>query len=470
MILPRTAGVFLEPDIPAVPYGTILSRWMRARFEPARCRAELEKIIAEFKLAPELFDPQAIASGGLFAREALLFPRAERWSFMITLEDEELSVKGGGTAERMGRTASEFVRSATQTEDLDAFRERWSGLITGKMMDRLCAPAKAAAPRWPQAREPGLYHREHASLLVRSNAASVLLDPICLAAGGLPMISRAPTNLGTERLDAIAITHSHGDHWHAPSILRYAASPELPVIVPEIARPNILAPEDLAATLGLIGQSGRAAPWGSTFTVGDMEIDVLPFFGEQPTRDAPGPNPALRNWGNCYRFNAPGFSALVLADSGADPAGSMIDEIRRSAARRGPVDAVLASVRQFAAPFFGGLERDFATLSFDRLRELFPLYEAGRLPSTTAGPEGIVEACAAAQARCFLPYANGFSGVGVEISDVGWGLGEPSETQMLERISSLMRERGVKTQVLSWNAGDAALLGPHGAELRRWQP
>ncbi len=61
-------------------------------------------------------------------------------------------------------------------------------------------------------------------------------------------------------VDAIAITHSHADHWHLPSILRYAFDEATPVIVPDTRRPSILTFQDFADALTTIGQSsGRTA-------------------------------------------------------------------------------------------------------------------------------------------------------------------------------------------------------------------
>jgi hypothetical protein len=64
--------------------------------------------------------------------------------------------------------------------------------------------------------------------------------------------------------------------------------------------------------------------------------------------------------------------------------------------------------------------------------------------------------CAAAGARWFLPYANGFEGVGVPISDVGWGLQEPSEAALLAEVARRLAELGAPTRAVAWNAGDAA--------------
>jgi hypothetical protein len=201
--------------------------------------------------------------------------------------------------------------------------------------------------------------------------------------------------------------------------------------------------------------------------VGDIDLDVLPFFGEQPTRDAPGPDAAIRNWGNCYRFNTEDFSAIVLVDSGADPLGSMVDVVRSSVESRGPVDVVLSCLREFESPFFGGLTMEWATLPFARLQQLHAQLTSRSLPSTTAGAEGTAELCEAAGARYYLPYANGFSGPGAPISDVGWGAGEPSEAALVTKVSASLARRKAKTAARNWNPGDSVSLGRRALRLRR---
>jgi hypothetical protein len=120
------------------------------------------------------------------------------------------------------------------------------------------------------------------------------------------------------------------------------------------------------------------------------------------------------------------------------------------------VDVVLACQREFLSPFFGGLSHYWATLSWDSLRRLYAEHQAGRLRSVTAGPGGIASLCVAAGARYFLPYANGFEGVGRGITDVGWGEGEPSEADCNVRVREELARRGSSTEVVDWKPGDVA--------------
>jgi hypothetical protein len=143
-------------------------------------------------------------------------------------------------------------------------------------------------------------------------------------------------------------------------------------------------------------------------------------------------------------------------DSGVDPEGGMAEVLAESCRRRGPVDVVLCCQREFQSPFFGGLSHYWAALPWERLQSLYRELRQGGLQNTTAGIQGAVEACAAAQARYFLPYANGFEGVGRSITDIGWGAGEPTEASCNARMREELARQGLGTQVLEWCPGDVA--------------
>ena len=476
MPLSRAVGIFLYPDLPAIPYLKVLDAWMKAGFRPARCRDALLKAVEESAIPASLFDPDEVMHGGFAATKSLMFPLTERWRFLLSTRDDDFSLTGAvvpragrGPARRTDSPLPALMRALVSASDADDFRSRWGGQLSDRAVSKLFTTAAFdSGKQWPEARAPGLYRREHASLVVRSRTTTVVLDPVLLAGSEFPYLPGAPANLGAEKVDAVLISHSHGDHWHAASILHYARQKGTKVIVPKVPRANFLTAEDFTTLLGLLGVEATAPAWGSTVRVGDIDIDILPFYGEQPTREAPGAAPGLRNWGNCYRFNTPDFSAIALTDAGADPEGSMADEMRDSLRRRGPADVVLSSVRSFASPFFGGIPHYFLAVPFDRLRELYAQCERGVLPSTTAGPDGIAEVCGAVKARYFLPYADGFAGVGRAIPDTGWGAGEEPEAALVGRIRARMKERKVKTSAREWNPGDVATFSKGRLKLERF--
>jgi hypothetical protein len=96
------------------------------------------------------------------------------------------------------------------------------------------------------------------------------------------------------------------------------------------------------------------------------------------------------------------------------------------------------------------------TLPFARLRELFAELVTGRLPSTTAGPGGVLRLCRAAGARHYLPYANGFAALGRD-NGIDWGVG-PSEAQVVRLLAENLRARGIATRAMAWNPGDAVVF------------
>ena len=463
MILPRDLTLTLSAhDLSQLfPLKAILYRFLEAEMEPGACRAALEDTIEGFGLDSSLFTPAEISSGGMFATERLLYPASQGW---------KLNVMGSETgphtvpvdATQLG-LLGDALRSAGEQADVAAFRERCAFL--GHEVLDLLTPREVGTPRWPVVDGPGIYRREHASLLIASETTRLLVDPIGMMAM-LPFIPESPVD-GTPGPDAIFVTHGHLDHWHAPTILHNARSAALPVYVPKVPRLSLLSFDDFGQLLGQLGQNARPVDWGEVFRVGDIEVEVLPFYGEQPTRDGPGAHPSLRNWGNCYRFDTPDFSVAVLADSGADPAGSMAAVLRESARRRGPIDVVLSCLRDVDSPFHEGLPNYVYTLPFERVRELYRQRKAGAMPNTTAGVDGVLDICEAAGARYFLPYANGFMGVGRDITDIGWGFGEPTEEDRLEHLRAGFARKPGGAVTLSWNAGDVARFHEGRMEVRR---
>jgi hypothetical protein len=109
----------------------------------------------------------------------------------------------------------------------------------------------------------------------------------------------------------------------------------------------------------------------------------------------------------------------------------------------------------------------WSVLPLGLLRDLFARHQAGRLPSTTAGPSGIASICGAAGARTFLPYAHGYQGEFLPISDAGWGEGEPSEAHLLSALARELAAIGADTEIMAWDVGDA--ISPAAGRLDRYR-
>lgn len=434
------------PDLGGVPFDELLKGMLGVGFEPRATRALLEE--ANARLAVPALRPQGVEDGGYLVTEQVLFPQESTWWMVLQEGEARWSTP---LPEDAILPVADFLRQATRNVSLEALRAAWP-FDDESWQERLFTAAPPG-PRWPETSAPGLYRREHASLFIRSRTTGILVDPIGLQRR-LPHMELAPLFPAPLPVDAVAITHSHVDHWHVPSLLAHLPGHGTPVLVPRVPRPSLLTFQDFAQVLRACGQQVLAPAWGETVRVGDIEVDILPFYGEQPVGEGPPVREGLRNWGNCYRFTTEDFSCLLLVDSGSDPEGHMAQVVADSCRRRGPVDVVLACQREFLSPFFGGLSHYWAALPWARLQQLYRDYQEGRLRSGTAGPAGAAALCAAAQARYFLAYANGFEGVGNPITDVGWGEGEPSEAH----CNALMREElarlGASTQVLEGRPGE----------------
>jgi hypothetical protein len=448
----------LDPtaSIDPIPHAHLLRAFFRERFEAAACERVRQSAVAAFDLDEGLFRPGALARDELLFVDDVYVPvRPRRWRLSIgRVNSDELRVEIP-IDDDDARALADMIRLGARTEDVDEFRayaESLGPVALSLLLDR--NTRSLHAPAWPDARRAGIHRREHASLLVRSATTTILFDPLLLLRD-LPNLTSLPAELA-EHIDAVVITHGHGDHFHIPSILASAPDPATPVIVPRVPRTSLLTPFDFAASLQAVGQATIPLGWGEATVIGDIEIRALPFYGEQPTRAGPGAPDGVRNWGNCYRVTTPELSLLVIVDGDDDPAGSMSAVAASSFATDGPVDVVLSCLRTFASPFFGGLHDYWATLRFSRLRELLEQHEASTLPSTTAGPDGTADVCVAAGARWYLPYANGFEGVGGPIRDIGWGSSEPSEDDAVARTSAELTARSAPTRAHSWRPGDAA--------------
>jgi L-ascorbate metabolism protein UlaG (beta-lactamase superfamily) len=460
MTLNRNISFSLGPQsaLIAIPFATVLYEWKRRDFAPAPCREALLEVMERYDVPDYAFDPDAVVEGRRVATERLLYPEVQDWRFLVEDVSRKQAFRAGfdfdrTQAEAVGGYLLDLLERDQPSDDPD------DPLGPEAQRELFHAPEQAPAspPRWPQSRGPGIYRREHASLVVRSETTAVLLDPISLVSEKLPKLATCPRATADEHFDAILVTHHHADHWHLPSLLHHATAGRTKVVVPAVPRINLLCDERFADSVTAVGLEAIEAQWEQHLRIGDIEIDVLPFYGEQPTRNEAGVSPDLRSWGNCYRITTPQLSVLVIADAGADPQGSMEDVFARSHRSRGPVDFVASSTRDLYCPFFGGLHHYWAALPFSELTRLWSVRDVQGVPSTTAGVEGIARLCEIASARFYLPYANGFAGVGRPITDVGWGLGEAAERALLEAVATRLSTQSVRTGIISWVPGDGVV-------------
>ncbi len=280
----------------------------------------------------------------------------------------------------------------------------------------------------------------------------VIIDPIFRS----PLLAcAAQMPVPQPGIAAAFVTHSHSDHSDIATLDWLAASGTA-IHLPTVPRTSLLA-EDMAGQLGLCGVPATVHETGTLTQIDDVIVEALPFFGEQPSARVCPAEPGIRNWGNCYRVDTPGFSALVLADSGADPAGDMLAAIQDSVRRRGPIDVVLGCLRTMYMPFdVAGLSSYYVVLPMSGLRGDHALWRSGKLPSATLGPACMAAACAAAQASVFLPYAHGLTGYGKPLVANPFGPAPYADEQSACRgMAGELTKIGCGTQVTAWNPGNA---------------
>jgi len=191
--------------------------------------------------------------------------------------------------------------------------------------------------------QPGLTFLGHNAALVRGDRTAVLVDPFLpRPSAGYPQDYQpwACDQLG--HVDAILITHGHPDHFDPASLLRFPVA--TPVIVPVVERESILAP-DLGHRVSQLGFTDvRPRAWGTREQVGEITVDVLPFFGEQPTEGV-RIHPDVVNAGNAYVVRTAHQRIAFVADAGVDDRGSTADAAARYCNEHGPIDVVFAGYR-----------------------------------------------------------------------------------------------------------------------------
>ncbi len=307
--------------------------------------------------------------------------------------------------------------------------------------------------------EPGVHRLQHASLLFRSKTTGVLVDPHLHS-----KYRPTTTHLDIHRaqleglVDAILISHSHGDHYDLATLLTFA--PETTIIVPDVPRASILAP-DMASELRRLGFVDVRTPqwYAAPVRIGDIDVHVLPFYGEQPLRDEPLPSRFTRNWGSSYVISTERIRCWVLIDTGVDPLGSMLEVSERVRRDLGSVDCLASNLRAFAprSPFYiTGQGHYWLALSASQMER----FHTFRNQQLTLGPTGVAKICASAQIPFFLPYAHWWG-------DVGDLCSGSDERRLLGLLHQSLDQHGAGTKIIPWRIGDAFLPSRHTGENKR---
>jgi L-ascorbate metabolism protein UlaG (beta-lactamase superfamily) len=330
-----------------------------------------------------------------------------------------------------------------------------SMLAQGLLME-----GKRANP-FGSANRPGVFRLQHAALLYRSPHAGVLVDPH-LHSSYRPAIE---TDLHRDHLegivDAILISHFHEDHWSLSTLMSF--SKDLPIVVPKVSRSTIIC-GDMRKMLRHLGfRNVISVDWYSEPLIfGDIEVHVLPFFGEQPLRFEQSKHSSIRNWGNTYVIRTSDYTSWFLIDSGADALGSMTEVAEHVHSRFGPIDLVLSSLRRFHVRNYfyinGGL--NWLTLSPSQLLNFGTM----RDHCITLGPDGVAEVCKIVDAAYYLPYAHWWGDVGA-VGGNRINLPGQSEGDLLAELRVALSYARTRTRIVEWNIGDQFVALPNGTDF-----
>ncbi len=320
---------------------------------------------------------------------------------------------------------------------------------------------------------PGILFVGHNSAIVASFTTRVMIDPWLRPwHDGDPDRYRPLCIEQWGHLDAMVITHGHGDHFHLGTLLRIPR--DTLILVPRVAQSTLLA-TSLAQTLSAIGFS-RVVEWqpGERRQVGDLTLEALPFFGEQPTASALI-DETIRNVGCTCIVRTPDFSAAFLADTGADARGSM----REAAHHVDQVDVVFSGARGFSlAPLF------FPTTTLDVFLANVPIDELTKTQALMHDAETALDCAEAFRAKLLVPYADGGApwywreGMGPSYAGYpsypGWRTA-PSMSEELaqsdpfpERVVECARVRQSAVRVECLRPNDSLRM-EHGRTSRAWR-
>ena len=240
----------------------------------------------------------------------------------------------------------------------------------------------------------------HNTAVVRSGQAAVLVDPWLLPASKRYPETFLPVQRAEfGRIDAVAITHSHPDHFDPGTLLQFKR--DTVIIVPRIERESLLAAAMKTRLVELGFTDVRELEWWESTKIGDIEIVALPFYGEQPT-SGEQLIPEVRNAGNVYLVRTPGVSCAFIADSGRDSRGDVRDVGLEAYRRFGPIDFLFSGYRGW---------RNYPV---QYVESSVPAYVLFVPPDLYAVRQSIMSDAAEAidtaeywHARYFVPYADG---------------------------------------------------------------
>ncbi|MEL6930851.1 MAG: hypothetical protein AAFO95_19805, partial [Cyanobacteria bacterium J06600_6] len=300
-------------------------------------------------------------------------------------------------------------------------------------------------------KQPGVYRLQHAALLYRTKTTGLLVDPHLHSdyglSGSIADISRA---MLSGLVDGILISHNHYDHWHCPTLMMFPL--DMPIFLPKVPR-NTLTCEDMESRLQGLGFTNViAVDWYSDgIWVGDIEVNVLPFYGEQPINSqySQTKHPDLRNWGNTYLLRTEDYSSWFLIDSGNDPLGRTAEVAAYVKQKFGGVDWILSNFQSLS---YNSIGSDISSWGADIIGTLMSnpqmlavMDRAGGGELSTLGAAGVAEVCHLAGAKACLPYAHSWAELGQYAE---------KDESLIMAVAQELQQLNCSTEVIPWRIGD----------------
>ena len=224
----------------------------------------------------------------------------------------------------------------------------------------------------------------HTSILLQTATTAIVTDPLLRPSLRAP---RAALDAVRLPLSAICLTHAHWDHCDVQSLLMFDKA--TPVVIPRVYKPTIFNPP-MAPVLRLLGFSDirEADPW-DRLQLGDVEMILVPFHGEQ---DEPGAE--IDHY--TYVFKTTGVSVYGGVDAFRDTFGEMPAALARVREEHRPTVAFLPISRMEYSVADGGVNGFCRYVDTNILTKSFQY---------TAGPKEAVQWIRELDVQTVVPYA-----------------------------------------------------------------
>ncbi len=283
----------------------------------------------------------------------------------------------------------------------------------------------------------GIHRLQHANVLFHSGKTKVITDPH-LHSFYIPNHILDISLSDLPQIDAILITHFHRDHYDLSSLALFDRKTK--IFFPKVRRATILCP-DVERELRTLGFTD-IFPLENTYQpvkIGDFTLTPTPFWGEQATTDEKPYRPDVRNIGLTYLIECEGMRSWLLADSGKDWEGDMIEEALLVRRKFGALTHIFSNLRSFhnRTPLYTDEGTTWLTLSTEQMKK-----HSQRTTSLSLGVAGVASILKVFPEAALFPYAHGWA---------DYGESPPAD---LKEILQLLPRVSDKSKIRDWKMGD----------------